>query len=151
MSRRALLLALAAAFITGSAVGLIGGILFARQVLAPDGAPPHVLRLRGDDGPHRMRRGDGRRPEGPSAREMVARLTDELVLSDAQAGRILALITESRRSVQAERDSLHARILRELDAAQAERFRALPRPHRFGPPHPMHGPPPGDPPGRDRP
>lgn len=133
MSRRALLIALAASFITGSAVGLIGGILFVHR--APFLHAPH-LPLHERPGGGRFER--GRRPEGPSARDMVEHLSDELSLSPEQAERILVLVRASRRQVQAERDSVHARILLVLTPEQRERFQSMRRPHRLGggpPPH----------------
>lgn len=142
MSRRALLLALAAAFITGSAVGLMGGILFARHSLFPHRAEMRHGRGLPEGPPGPEGRGPGRRRGGPSAEDVVERLTDELSLSDSQSERILALVTASRGAVQSERDSLHARIGRELTTDQRRRWEALPRPHRFP------GPPPGFEPGR---
>lgn len=138
MSRRALALALTAAFITGSALGLVGGILFARQMLFPH--PMHEMRGRGPGrgGPPPFeRRMRGERREGPSADEIVQRLREDLTLSEQQATHIASLIRTSRANVQGERDSLHARIGRELSPEQRQKWEQLPRPHRFP------GPPPG--------
>ncbi len=132
MSRRALIIALAAALITGSSLGLVGGILFARHSLfahADQGFGPRGER-HGEHGPRGKSRGDRR--GGPSANEILTHLTRELDLDEAQSERIRLLVVESRSRVQSERDSLHARIGRELTPEQLERWTALPRPHRFG-------------------
>ena len=136
MSRRALLLALTAAFITGSAVGLVGGILFARQSLFPHRADVRHARGFPDGPPGPEGRGRGGRRGGPSAEELVRHLASELSLTDAQSGRIRALISASRGAVQSERDSLHARIGRELTPEQRRRWEELPRPRRFPEPPP---------------
>lgn len=144
MSRRALTLALAAALITGSALGLIGGILLARQWFGPHAM--HELRGRGPGpgGPPPFERGGpggrgprGERRGGPSADAIGRHLRDELSLTDAQTTRIVDLIRTSRTRVDAERDSLHANIGRTLTPDQRQRWERMPRPSRFP------GPPPG--------
>jgi len=139
MSRRALALALAAALITGSAIGLIGGILLARQWFQPH--PMHQMGGRGHGGPPPHERGArgprGGRRDGPSAEVIARHLREELSLTEAQSARIVELIRTSRERVDGERDSLHTRIGRELTAEQRQRWERMPRPPRFP------GPPPG--------
>jgi hypothetical protein len=130
MSRRLLAVALAAAFITGTAVGLIGGILFARH-LGPrpfprHAGPPHAMFPPGSLG-ERMQM----MPDGPPER-MVRRLARELELTDSQLERVRAHITAGRQSARAARESLHAAIGRELTPAQQQRLDRMLR-HRHHP------------------
>ncbi len=139
MTRGQLVIALSAAFLVGSSVGVLGGIVFARFVLLPhhpmfaDHAGPGP-----DFGP-----GPGPGPgAGPGAgpgpgpggafppggpERHLARLSRALGLSAAQRERLAAVMEQSHGEFDGVRDSLEARIARELTPAQRERWKQMQR------------------------
>jgi hypothetical protein len=125
VNRPAIVIALVAAFLIGTSVGLMSGIFFTLQVHRPP-APFFDGRGRGMGGPgvfERVGREVGRRV----VRNVVAmkRLREALDLSDEQAARIQPLIEQTHAAMGAERESLRVRIERVLTPEQRERWRRL--------------------------
>lgn len=124
IGRRGLVIVVLASLITGGAIGLVCGILFARSVFVTgawlSSAP----------------RAEALRRELPPIPLM--RLQRSLGLSDDQLERVRAEVQRTRGQFQAVRESLDARIERELTAAQRERWRELRR--RFPEPGRQRGP-----------
>lgn len=160
MTRKHWLIALAAAFLVGCSAGALGGIVFARFMLMP-----HRMELGVHDGPRPDGPGgpghigpDGAEgpggPGGPAGppgmggpERHLARLSRALDLSDAQRERMRGHMEHSRGEFDGVRDSLEARITRDLTPAQRERWKQMqrelpgrgarrgpwPRPDRAGP------------------
>jgi len=122
---RAILIAALVGLVAGASLGLMGGILFSRQMFPVQ--PPRYMRRGGD--PHR---------------ELVGQLERRLGLEPAQRQRIEELLANARRDMAASRESLHVRIGRELtpeqrrEWEQMETQRLTPGRHRG-----RRGPPPG--------
>lgn len=120
---RGLLIAIAAAFIVGGSVGMVGGILFARSVLPPEA---RMVERRG--GPPRGG------PRGPGS--MLRMLEQHLDLTADQRQRIERIVEESRHDYAMVRESTHAAIERELTPAQREEWKKMeerfPRERRRG-------------------
>jgi len=139
---RGIAIAVAASFIVGCSVGLMGGILFMRYA-APGlhgGIPPRGMP--GGRGPFFGRGGaDGARHE----EHMLSLLEEELDLSPEQRERVRARIDAAWRHHVAARDSLHVWLERELTPAQRERWRELEQ--RLGMPPRGRGPRPPPPQG----
>jgi len=120
---RGLIIAIAASFIVGCSVGMMGGIVFTHLFGHPGppfghGGPPFMERRGGPDG--------GRGPGGPSRGERVfSYMTKELNLSPEQSQRIEALIDKARHQHEAVRDSTEAALDRELTPEQRARWREL--------------------------
>jgi hypothetical protein len=111
---RALVIAAIASFIVGCSVGLIGGVLLMRF-----GGPPRFAM-----------REPAPREHGPRSGRMLEAMSRSLDLTDEQERRIGALIAETRAGERAAHDSLRARIARELDPEQLERWQRFEE--RFG-------------------
>ncbi len=115
---RGLVIAIAAAFVVGCSVGLMGGILFMR--FAAPGPP-----MAGLHGPRPPYFG----PAGPGARggpeQMLPRLERALQLSAEQHDRIVAILDGARHGHAAMRESMHVEIERVLTPEQRERWRKL--------------------------
>ncbi len=124
MSRKAIVISLIAMFLSGAALGLMGGILFSHRMHeSAAGGPrgPHGGMLR-DFGP------PGRRAErGPRdpLDSVLPRLTRMLELTPEQVARIEPKVRTSREQFGAVRESLHARIESELTPEQITRWREL--------------------------
>jgi len=152
VTRNGWIIALAAAFLVGCSAGVLGGIVFARFLMLPHhaqvaGGPPPM------GAPHRGPGGEfgPAGPEGPAGmagpERHLARLSRVLDLSDAQRERLRTHMERSRGEFDGARDSLQARIARELTPAQRERWQRMqrefpgagarrgpwPRPDRAGP------------------
>ena len=111
---RGLVIATAAAFIVGCAVGLIGGLLFVHFV-----APR--LHGRPEFG---MARGPG--PGRPGGRErLLTEMDQTLSLTPDQHQRVLADLDRARREQVAVRESVHVWIERELNPDQRERWKQM--------------------------
>jgi hypothetical protein len=116
---RGLIIAVAASFIVGCSVGLMGGIVFTHLVghgpgFGRGGAPPFM-----------ERRGPGG-PGGPERRErMFTYMSRKMGLSPEQSKRIEALIDQARRQHEAVRESTEAALDRELTPEQRVRWREL--------------------------
>lgn len=139
MSRKAIVISLLAVFLSGAALGLMGGILFAHRMHrlpfdgpggrhvglfahGPMGAPgaPH------DGGPvgpggHGA---PGMRGRDPML-DLLPRLTELLDLTPEQLARIEPKVRASRQQFGAVRESLHARIESELTPEQITRWREM--------------------------
>ncbi|MEO5989477.1 MAG: hypothetical protein ABIU54_13280 [Candidatus Eisenbacteria bacterium] len=133
MTRGRLIMALAAAFLVGSSVGVLGGIVFARFVLLPHHA---MFAQQGDPflGPHRGPLPAAHRRPGPGGAFLpggperhLARLSRALGLSAPQRQRLVAVMERSHGEFDGVRDSLEARIARELTPAQRERWKQMQR------------------------
>ena len=111
---RALVIAAIASFIVGCSVGLIGGVLLMRFA----GPPRFTMRV--PPPPER----------GPRSGRMLETMSRSLDLTDEQERRIGALIDETRAGERASHDSLRARIARELEPEQLERWQRFEE--RFG-------------------
>jgi Spy/CpxP family protein refolding chaperone len=109
---RGLVIAIAAAFIVGCSVGLMGGILFARFALHG----PRFMR----HGPTMMERSGPRGPE-----RLLSVLDDELKLTPDQHARIVAILDRTRQKGQAVRDSMEAEISRVLTPDQQQRWKDM--------------------------
>ena len=163
MTRNRWMIALAAAFLVGCTTGVLGGIVFARFILLPHRAAfadgPRF------DGPHRGPNGEFAPPGGPGGpagpggpggpggpagggpERHLERLSHVLDLNDEQRERMRGHMERSRGEFDGVRDSLEARIARELTPAQRERWKQMqrefpgrgarrgpwPRPDRAGP------------------
>ena len=136
MTRNRWMIALAAAFLVGCSSGVLGGILFARFVMLP----PHMQRVGFDlhyGGPPPMHRGGentampGGRPgpDGPPPEHLLLRLTSVLELTPEQREHLRPLIDRSRAEFGAVRESLDARIVRELTPEQRTRWNEMQRRH----------------------
>jgi len=137
---RGLLIAIAASFIVGCSVGLMGGIVFSRFVGHP--GPPF-----GRHGPPPTF--ERRVPGWPSRGErMFTYMSREIDLSPEQRKRLEAVIDNARRQHQAVRDSMQAALDRELTPAQRARWKQLET--EMGMRRRREGPPPGEP-GREGP
>jgi hypothetical protein len=148
VTRASIIIALVATFLIGASLGLMGGILFSthqphmgRPVWM--GAGPRM------GGPRFPGIGAGGDPDRRALRErqVLPHLRSELDLTDAQVARIRVLLEEAHASMGAARDSLRARIERELTAEQRERWARLEARHRYpgaigGPAGPDSGRPP---------
>jgi len=121
MNRAALVLALVSALCLGSALGFMGGVVFARYHLDGNRSPHFAQRM------HRMGRRDAGEHGIPSARHMVPRLQRRLGLSENQSEAIRGEIERTRGEFANVRDSLHARIARHLTPEQGERWRHMVR------------------------
>ena len=139
---RGLIIAIAAAFIVGCSVGLMGGIVFSRLVGYGPGPPfgrhggPPVFFERSF-------------PGGPSRGERVfTYMSREIDLNPEQRKRIEVLIDNARRQHEAVRESTEAALDRELTPAQRARWRGLEQ--EMGMHRRREGPPPGEP-GREGP
>lgn len=118
---RGLIIAIAASFIVGCSVGLMGGIAFTHWM----GHGPGPGFGRGGRPPFMERRGPGG-PGGPSRGErMFTYLSREVDLSPEQSKRIEALIDHARRQHEAVRESTEAALDRELTPQQRARWREL--------------------------
>jgi hypothetical protein len=106
--RTGFVIAVAAAFLMGCALGLMGGILFSRTL-----AGPHP--------PRWAERGRAR----PSAERMMRRLERRLELTDTQSAHIRAWVEQAHLEARASRESLRARIDAELSEDQRARWRAM--------------------------
>lgn len=139
MSRKAIVISLVAMFLSGAALGLMGGIFFAHTMhrmpfdgpmgrhaglfgRPPMGAP----RDGGPGGP-----GGPGVPGGPGMRgrdpinELLPRLTELLDLTPEQIARLEPKVRASREQFGAVRESLHSRIESELTPEQIKRWREL--------------------------
>jgi hypothetical protein len=105
---RALVIAAIASFIVGCSVGLVSGVL--------------IMRLGGPPPPFRTMRVQRPPDPGPRGDRMLSMLSRALDLSDDQRQRIATLIEDARHEQGASRDSLRARISRELTPDQRERW-----------------------------
>ena len=114
---RGLIIAIAATFIVGCSVGMVGGILFARYAMLPKA---HIMARGERHGQEGARHG---RPRGPGP--MLEMLDRRLDLTPEQRQKIEALLDESRRGYAQVRESTHAAIERELTAAQREEWKQL--------------------------
>ena len=140
MTRGQLVIALTAAFLVGSSVGVLGGIVFARFVLLPHHAmfADHAGPGPGfGPGPGAGPGPGGDFPPGGPERHL-ARLSRALKLSDEQRERLAAVMEQSHGEFDGVRDSLEARIARELTPAQRERWKQMQR--EFHGRGPMRGP-----------
>lgn len=124
MSRRAMLVGLAVAFVLGVSLGFNGGLLFSHHAGPGLFGPP---RPPFDDGPRGPRGGPrfGDLPGPP-----IEHLRRVLELSDEQVERIRARIDATRDHTQAMRESLRVAIEAELTPEQRERWRSLQPRHR---------------------
>lgn len=143
---RGLIIAISASLITGCAIGLIAGVLFARVVMFP-----HTFerRVPGPPGPHQMSRFVERR----------------LGLSDEQSVRFQAILERARGRADSLHEATRSEILVILTPAQRERWERMnhqmfPDDRRRRGPHGARGPgmpyggpedEPGAPPPDDRP
>jgi Spy/CpxP family protein refolding chaperone len=112
---RGLLLAVMASALFGVTCGLIGGLVIERVLLRHG---PH-----GPWGPLPFEH------HGPHTGPPLDRLTRDLQLTDTQRDHIQAAIERTRLEGRAVRESLRARIERELTPEQRERFKALAPPN----------------------
>lgn len=64
-------------------------------------------------------------PDHPGPARLMPRLREALDLSEAQVAKIEPILAEAHRSMSTTRDSLRARIDRELTPEQRERWRRL--------------------------
>jgi len=109
--QRGLLIAVMASALFGAACGVVGGLAlehtwWGHGHAGPWGPPPFEHR-------------------GPHAGPPLDRLARDLQLTDTQRAHIQAAIDRTRLEGRAVRESLRARIERELTPEQRERFRAL--------------------------
>ena len=125
MNRTAIIVALVAAFLIGASLGLTGGILFMFAQHRPGaaaygrgGPPPGGPGMFGGPG------GPGV-PGHPGPDRLMPRLREALDLSDEQVAKIEPILAEAHRTMTTTRDSLRARIDRELTPEQRERWRRL--------------------------
>ena len=126
MSRKALVVALVAAFFAGCAGGVVSGVVLVRML------GPHGTFGAHDRSAHRR---DG---------QFLPRLTEALSLTPAQHDRIDTLLVRARRSQTATRESLRVAIASELTPEQLEKWHRIeaqfPRSsRRGGPPPPGSG------------
>jgi len=124
IGRRGLTIVVLASLVTGGAIGLVGGIFLARGVLL---GPP----------PQRPGWACGASPGGSPPVPLMM-LQRELDLSPEQVERVRGQIHCGRGESVAVRESLLARIERELTPRQRERWRELRR--RFPEPGGRRGP-----------
>jgi len=122
MNRAAIIISLVATLLVGASLGLMGGVAFEHRIHwgghGPwPGGPPRPARPEG-----------GRRPVS----EVLARLQHELDLSPEQLKRIEPIVTESRRTFEAARETLRSRIDAELTPEQRERWRQMQRARALG-------------------
>ncbi len=136
MSRKAIVISLLAMFLSGAALGLMGGIFFAHHMhrLPFDGpGGRHVgLLARGPMGaPGAPHDGGPRGPGGPGMRghdpinDLLPRLTELLDLTPEQLARLEPKVRASREQFGAVRESLHSRIESELTPEQIKRWREM--------------------------
>lgn len=157
MNRTAYVISLFAALLTGAALGLMGGIMFAHHVhgraIAAEAAAravPGMPPMPGGPGGFPGHGGPGAGPGRMDLRDAMPRLQKLLGLSPEQVKRIEPHVLATRKMVDAARESLHVSIDRELTPAQRERWREFRRTHPFpgGPPRdhddPTHRANPGD-------
>ena len=132
IGRRGLIVVVLASLITGSAVGLVCGILFARSVFL--GGGPW----------HRMAREAPRAEPPPIPLMMLRRRLD---LTHEQTERVREELHRTREQFEAVRESLSARIERELTPEQRARWRAMRRnfPEPGTPRGPLPAPRPAEP------
>ena len=129
IGRRGLVIVVLASLITGGAIGLVGGILFAKSVftlgasIAGPRRGPLAEALRG----------------GPRPLPLMM-LERRLGLTREQTEMVRAEVERSRAELEARRESLVVRIERDLTAEQRERWRELRE--RFPEPGRPSGPPP---------
>jgi len=115
---RGLIIAVAASFIVGCSLGMMGGIVFTHLL-------GHGGFGRGGPPPFMERRGPGG-PSGPERRErMFTYMTREMGLNPEQKQRIEALIDKARSQHEAVRESTEAALDRELTPEQRARWREL--------------------------
>lgn len=132
MSRKAIVISLVAMFLSGAALGLMGGIFFshdmhARAMGGPMGPHGGMLREFGPpDGPGRVLGGRGAADRDPLDK-VLPRLTRMLELTPEQVARLEPKVRESRQQFGAVRESLHARIESELTPEQIARWREMRR------------------------
>jgi hypothetical protein len=113
IGRRGLVIVVFASLVTGGAIGLVGGILFARNVFL---GPP----------PGRPGWAHGAPAAGPPPMPL-GMLRQSLDLSPGQEERVRAQIQRSRGEFEAIRESVLARVERELTPEQRARWRELQR------------------------
>lgn len=119
MSRSSLFISMLAVFLIGAALGLMGGILFARQVRAAmRSGPVFISRLV----PPR---------EPPTPAEALARMQRMLDLTPEQVREIEPHVRESQQVVEAARETLNNRIDAVLDPRQRERWQMFQRTRTF--------------------
>lgn len=132
MSRNAIIISLLAMFLSGAALGLMGGIYFSHRMHAKAmGLPeaPHGGMFLGRpfvgpfDRPHRGPGGPG--GPGDPIENVLPRLTRMLELSPEQVERIAPKVGATRGQFAAVRESLHARIESELTPQQIKRWREM--------------------------
>ena len=133
MSRNAIIISLLAMFLSGAALGLMGGIYFSHRMHAkamglPD--PPHGgmflgRPFAGPGGGPGGPRGPGRRGMRDPIEDVLPRLTRMLELSPEQVERIAPKVSATRGQFAAVRESLHARIESELTPEQIKRWREM--------------------------
>lgn len=116
---RGLVIAVAAAFIVGCSMGLMGGILFMR--FGPAGAHPHWMpgAMHGGPPPFEGRGGPGH------MERMLPMLGRELDLSPEQRERLVRHLDRAREEHGAVRESMRVWIERELTPGQRERWKRL--------------------------
>lgn len=103
IGRRGLAIAIVAAFIVGSSVGLIGGVLFARSVFHPRRDRMIVRRMPGPEG-------GGQRP--------LPEMIRSLELTPEQEAQVREEVERSRGDFRTVRESLRVRIARRLTPEQ---------------------------------
>jgi Spy/CpxP family protein refolding chaperone len=115
---RGVVIATAAAFIVGCAVGLMGGILFARLMLP---GPRMFMRMHGGE-PRFFGPGPGR----PGAGDRLLPMLDEtLRLTPQQHERIVGILDRARHSNAAIRDSMEEEISRTLTPEQRAQWKEM--------------------------
>ena len=132
MSRAAVILAVVSALGLGAALGFMGGVMFSHHMMRRG---PMEFGLHGL---HMGRMGPPGARGVPSPRMVLPHLKRLLDLTPQQSDAIRTEIERSRGDFAGVRDSLHARIERQLTPDQRERWRRVTMEHGpggFGPPH----------------
>ncbi len=137
MSRKAIVISLLAMFLSGAALGLMGGMLFVHHMhglpFGPMGRHAAFLHDRPMPGDLGGPGGPGR-PGGPGGpgmrghdpiRDLLPRLTRLLDLTPEQLARLEPKVRATREQFGAVRESLHSRIESELTPEQIQRWREM--------------------------
>ena len=122
---RGLIIAMAAAFLVGTSTGLVAGIALMRFGLHEP--PPFSMMPPWMHGAPRLPPGPPGPPEppGPGHLMLLHHLEDQLGLTAAQRERVMDILERVRDEREAERESVHVRIERELTPEQRRRWRDL--------------------------
>ena len=135
MTRAQLTIAAVVVFVLGCSLGLLGGILFARFVMFPPrhamagmregGGPPPFGPPEMEGRPWAGRPPGAGEPEGPPPEHIMRRLSSALQLTPDQRERLRPLLERSRQEFGQVRDSLDARIGRQLEPEQRKRWEEM--------------------------